>query len=168
MKGVLLFVFLASLVICQNPETHEGRHEERVQRRKQIQQEICECIMKEDISTELKTKLQENKDEDLRHTLHLFLNKLDTKDREVIRKCRREVFGKMRDMFRNRKFDGFLNRTKYRHHPFLHERPGMHSSTEIKPEHKPEHSAAPSAPSAATSAKKPEQSAATSAKKSAA
>ena len=172
MKGVLLFVFLASLVICQNPETHEGRHEERVQRRKQIQQEICECIMKEDISTELKTKLQENKDENLRHTLHLFLNKLDTKDREVIRKCRREVFGKMRDMFRNRKFDGFLNRTKYRHHPFLHERPGMHSSTEIKPEHKPEHSAAPSAkkpePSAATSAKKPEQSAATSAKKSAA
>ena len=154
MKGVLLFVFLASLVICQNPETHEGRHEERVQRRKQIQQEICECIMKEDISTELKTKLQENKDEDLRHTLHLFLNKLDTKDREVIRKCRREVFGKMRDMFRNRKFDGFLNRTKYRHHPFLHERPGMHSSTEIKPEHKPEHSAAPSA-------KKPEPSAAT-------
>jgi hypothetical protein len=172
MKGVLLFVFLASLVICQNPETHEGRHEERVQRRKQIQQEICECIMKEDISTELKTKLQENKDEDLRHTLHLFLNKLDTKDREVIRKCRREVFGKMRDMFRNRKFDGFLNRTKYRHHPFLHERPGMHSSTEIKPEHKPEHSAAPSAkkpePSAATSAKKTEQSAAASAKKSAA
>ena len=172
MKGVLLFVFLASLVICQNPETHEGRHEERVQRRKQIQQEICECIMKEDISTELKTKLQENKDEDLRHTLHLFLNKLDTKDREVIRKCRREVFGKMRDMFRNRKFDGFLNRTKYRHHPFLHERPGMHSSTEIKPEHKPEHSAAPSAkkpePSAATSAKKPEQSAEASAKKSAA
>ena len=172
MKGVLLFVFLASLVICQNPETHEGRHEERVQRRKQIQQEICECIMKEDISTELKTKLQENKDEDLRHTLHLFLNKLDTKDREVIRKCRREVFGKMRDMFRNRKFDGFLNRTKYRHHPFLHERPGMHSSTEIKPEHKPEHSAAPSAkkpePSAATSAKKTEQSAEASAKKSAA
>ena len=37
MKGVLLFVFLASLVICQNPETHEGRHEERVQRRKKIQ-----------------------------------------------------------------------------------------------------------------------------------
>ena len=172
MRGVFIFMFLATLVLCQHPETHEGRHEERVQRRKKIQQEICECIMKEDISTELKTKLQENKDEDLRHTLHLFLNKLDTKDREAIRKCRREVFGKMRDMFRNRKFDGFLNRTKYRHHPFLHERPGMHSSTEIKPEHKPEHSAAPSAkkpePSAATSAKKPEQSAAASAKKSAA
>ena len=172
MKGVLLFIFLAALVVCQHPDSHEGRHEQRIHRRKQIQKDISDCILKGDISTELKNKLEENKDEDLRHTLHLFLNKLDTKDREVIRKCRREVFGKMRDMFRNRKFDGFLNRTKYRHHPFLHERPGMHSSTEIKPEHKPEHSAAPSAkkpePSAATSAKKPEQSAATSAKKSAA
>ena len=97
-----------------------------------------------------------DKDEDLRHTLHLFLNKLDTKDREVIRKCRREVFGKMRDMFKNRKFDGFMNRTKYRHHPFLHERHPMHSSAE-KEEKKPEaHTSATksAAPSAAKSATK--------------
>ena len=104
--------------------------------------------MKEDISTELKTKLQENKDEDLRHTLHLFLNKLDTKDREVIRKCRREVFGKMRDLFRNRKFDGFMNRTRYRHHPFLHDRLGRHPSAsglEKKPESEATKSATKSA-----------------------
>ncbi len=172
MKGFLLFIFLLSLAMCQHSDTHYGTTEERIQRRKKIQKEICECLLKEDISSELKSKLEENKDQDLRHTLHLFMNKENSKDKEIIRKCRREVFGKMRDMFRNRKFDGFLNRTKYRHHPFLHERPGMHSSTEIKPEHKPEHSAAPSAkkpePSAATSAKKPEQSAAASAKKSAA
>ena len=126
MKGVLI-LFLATLVVCQGPETHEGQHEERVHRRKQIQKEICDCILKEDISSELKTKLEENQDEDLRHTLHLFLNKLDTKDREVIRKCRREVFGKMRDMFKSRKFENFLNRTKYRHHPLLHERFGNHT-----------------------------------------
>ena len=77
----------------------------------------------------------------MRHTLHLFLNKLDTKDREIIRKCRREVFGKMRDMFRNRKFDGFMNRTRYRHHPFLNERHPSHSSTANKDEKKPETSA---------------------------
>ena len=126
MKGVLI-LFLATLVVCQGPETHEGQHEERVHRRKQIQKEICDCILKEDISSELKTKLEENQDEDLRHTLHLFLNKLDTKDREVIRKCRREVFGKMREMFKNRKFDSFMNRTRYRHHPLLHERHGNHT-----------------------------------------
>ena len=127
MKGVLLFIFLAALVVCQHPESHEGKHEERIHRRKQIQKDISDCILKGDISTELKNKLEENKDEDLRHTLHLFLNKLDTKDREVIRKCRREVFGKMRDMFKSRKFENFLNRTKYRHHPLLHERFGNHT-----------------------------------------
>ena len=137
MRGVLIFIFLASLVLCQQPESSAGKHEERVQRRKKFQQEIYDCILKEDISTELKTKLQENKDEDLRHTLHLFLNKLDTKDREVIRKCRREVFGKMREMFKNRKFDSFMNRTRYRHHPLLHERYDHHpmfSGAEKKPE----------------------------------
>ena len=147
MKGVLLMIFLATLVVCQGPETHEGQHEERVHRRKQIQKEICDCILKEDISTELKTKLEENKDEDLRHTLHLFLNKLDTKDREVIRKCRREVFGKMREMFKNRKFDSFMNRTRYRHHPLLHER---YNHTESTDEKKPEGST--------TEEKKPETS----------
>ena len=147
MKGVLI-LFLATLVVCQGPETHEGQHEERVHRRKQIQKEICDCILKEDISSELKTKLEENQDEDLRHTLHLFLNKLDTKDREVIRKCRREVFGKMREMFKNRKFDSFMNRTRYRYHPLLHER---YNHTEIIVEKKPEVSI--------TEEKKPETSA---------
>ena len=127
MKGVLLFIFLAALVVCQHPDSYEGRHEQRIHRRKQIQKDISDCILKGDISTELKNKLEENKEEDLRHTLHLFLNKLDTKDREVIRKCRREVFGKMRDMFKSRKFENFLNRTKYRHHPLLHERHGNHT-----------------------------------------
>ena len=106
MKGVLLFIFLAALVVCQHPESHEGKHEVRIPRKKQIQKDISDCILKGDISTELKNKLEENKDKDkdLRHTIHLFLNKLDTKDSEVIRKCRREVFGKIRDMFKSRKF----------------------------------------------------------------
>ena len=106
MKGVLLFIFLAALVVCQHPESHEGKHEERIHRRKQIQKDISDCILKGDISTELKNKLEENKDKDkyLRQTIHLFLNKLGTKDSEVIKKCRREVFGKMRDMFKSRKF----------------------------------------------------------------
>ena len=169
MKGVLI-LFLATLVVCQGPETHEGQHEERVHRRKQIQKEICDCILKEDISSELKTKLEENQDEDLRHTLHLFLNKLDTKDREVIRKCRREVFGKMREMFKNRKFDSFMNRTRYRHHPLLYERYNHTEPIEEKKpedstieEKKPETSAQPSpAKSSATtsSAAKPSASAA--------
>ena len=95
MKGVLLFIFLAALVVCQNPESHEGKHEERVQRRKQIQKDINDCILKSEISTELRNKLEESSD-DSKHTLHLFMNKLDTQDREAVKKCRREVFGKLK------------------------------------------------------------------------
>ena len=153
MKGVLLFIFLAALVVCQHPESHEGKHEERIHRRKQIQKDISDCILKGDISTELKNKLEENKDEDLRHTLHLFLNKLDTKDSEVIRKCRREVFGKMRDMFKSRKFENFLNRTKYRHHPLLHERFGNHTLEKKNETIHPSSAHASAKTSAAASAK---------------
>ena len=120
MKGVL-FLFLFALITCQFPG---GQFEEdRTQRRKKFQKEIAECILKGDISTELKTKLQENKEEDLRNTLHMFLNKLDSNDREVIRQCRREIFGKLRESFRNKRHEGFMNSTHYRHHPFHHERP---------------------------------------------
>ena len=95
MKGVLLFIFLAALVVCQHPESHEGKHEERVQRRKQMQKDINDCILKSEISTELRNKLEESSD-DSKHTLHLFMNKLDTQDREAVKKCRREVFGKLK------------------------------------------------------------------------
>ena len=95
MKGFLLFIFLAALVVCQNPESHEGKHEERVQRRKQIQKDINDCILKSEISTDLRNKLEESKD-DSKHTLHLFMNKLDTQDREAVKKCRKEVFGKLK------------------------------------------------------------------------
>ena len=95
MKGFLLFIFLAALVVCQQPVTLEEKQKERAQRIKQIQKDINDCILKSEISTELRSKLEEDK-EDLRHTLHLFMNKLDTKDKEVIRKCRREVFGKLK------------------------------------------------------------------------
>ena len=117
---VVLFLFLFALIVCPLPE---GDQEDRTQRRKKFQQEITDCILKGDISAELKTKLQGNKDEDLRKTLHTFLNKLDSNDREVIRKCRREIFGKLREEFRSRRHDLFMNSTHYRHHPFHHEKP---------------------------------------------
>ena len=164
MKGFLLFIFLLSLAMCQHSDTHYGTTEERIQRRKKIQKEICECLLKEDISSELKSKLEENKDQDLRHTLHLFMNKENSKDKEIIRKCRREVFGKMRDLFKNRKFYGFLNRTKYRHFPFLHDRLRMNSTHEVTEEKKSENSTA----TPSTSAKKSSAAPSTSAKKSSA
>jgi len=110
-----------------------------------MNEEIKECILKEDISTELKTKLEEKKDENDRHPypLYLLMTNLESKDKEIIRKCRREVYRNMRELFRNRRFDDFINRTRYRYHPFLHERFMNHTNPLINEERRPEMSQRP-------------------------
>ena len=142
-----IFALVLLLVACPSPHPEGFSHEERLQRRKKFQKEIIDCILNNDISKDLKQKLEENKDEDLRHIIHLFMGKINSQDKEAIRKCRREVFTKMRDMFRERRHDHFMNRTKYRHHLFdheenqtIHEHP-YHSDHPEHPEHHehPEH-----------------------------
>ena len=115
MKNVLVFVLLA-LVICHPPEFNK---EERVKRRKEFNKEMGECILKGSISAELKTQIENNKDDDLRKVLHLYMTKLDTNDREIIKKCRRQLFSKMMEIHRE-KFKGRFNHS----FPFHHHRDG--------------------------------------------
>jgi len=111
MRNVLVFVLLA-LVFCHPPEFNR---EERARRRQEFNKEMADCILKGEISSELKTQIENNKDDDLRKVLHLYMTKLDTNDREVIRKCRRELFSKMMETHRNR-FQGRFNHTFPFHH----------------------------------------------------
>ena len=116
---VFLFSLLILLVVCPIPHNIEHlTHHERLQRRKKFQKEIIDCVLNSEISKSLKEKLEENKEKDLREMIHLFMNKVDTKDKEIIRKCRREIFSKMRDMFRLKRHDHFVNRTRFRKHLF--------------------------------------------------
>ena len=116
MKSVLLFILLA-LVVCHPPEFNK---EERAKRRQEFNKEMADCILKGDsISAELKTQVENNKDDDLRKVLHLNMTKLDTNDREIIRKCRRELFSKMMERHKD-KFKGIFNHT----FPFHHGRGG--------------------------------------------
>jgi predicted Holliday junction resolvase-like endonuclease len=96
MKSVLIFFVLLVLVACHPPHFAEDRGR-RESRRKEFQKQMSDCLLKSEISDELKKQLQDNKDDDLRKILHLFITKLDSNDREIIRKCRRELFGKMRE-----------------------------------------------------------------------
>ena len=96
MRSVLIFLVLIALVVCQPPFAG-GNRERRENRRKEFQKDMVDCLLKSDISAELKKEIQDNKDDDLRKVLHTFMTKLDSNDREVIRKCRRELFTKMRD-----------------------------------------------------------------------
>ena len=96
MKSVLIFFVLLVLVACPPPSFAEDRGR-RESRRKEFKKDMTDCLLKSEISDELKKQLQDNKDDDLRKILHLFITKLDSNDREIIRKCRRELFGKMRE-----------------------------------------------------------------------
>ena len=115
MKSLLVFLVLLALVFCQ---PNEFSSEARRQRRQRFQKEMADCIVNtEGVSAELKKQVEDNKDDDLRKVLHLYITKLGTHDHEIIRKCRRELFGKMREMHKGL-FQHRFNRT----FPFLHHR----------------------------------------------
>ena len=100
MKNYLLFAILMAIAIC-HPNDHF--REERMKRRKEFQKELTNCIVtSEGLSQNLKKQIEDNKDEDLRKILHLYLDKLDANDREIIRKCRREVFSKVSQFHKER------------------------------------------------------------------
>ena len=120
MKEALIFLFLIVLVVCPYPSYDR---EERIQKRKEFQNQLKECILKNDnISNDLKNQLQENKDDDLRKILFTQFSKLEQSDREIIRKCRKEYYEKVRFMNRER-FQGRFNHSYpflHHHFPFLH------------------------------------------------
>ena len=119
MKRILVFLFLISLVVCPLPDSEK---EERKKKRKEFQREIRKCILDSgEISAHLRKELEDNKDEDdLRKVLHLFVTKLNENDREVIRKCRREYFSKLRDFHKERIFNK-LHRNYTHHLPDEHD-----------------------------------------------
>ena len=115
-------IFLFSLLIlieCPYPPNYDGlAHEERFQRRKKLQKEVIDCVLNKEISNELKIKLKENKDEDLRQMVHIFMNKISEKDKEVFRTCRREIFTKFRTIIKDKRYNKLMNRTIFRNHSF--------------------------------------------------
>ena len=116
MKGVLAFLVLITLALCQPPHDFEFNKEERMKKRKEFQTQLADCILKsESVSAELKKQIEDNKDDDLRKVLHLYMTKLDSNDREIIRDCRRQLFSKMREMHRGRFQDRFNGSLPFHH-----------------------------------------------------
>ena len=100
MKSVLVFLVLMVFVVCPPPFFNA---EERMKRRREFQQNMVDCIVKsEGVSAELKQKIEDNKEDDIRKILHLYITKLDSSDREIIKNCRKELFTKLRESFRDR------------------------------------------------------------------
>ena len=105
MKCVLIFLVLIALVMC-NPLKFSK--EERQKRKEEFQKQIADCILKsESASADLKKKIKDNKDDVLKNVLHLYLSKLDSKDREALRKCRKELVEKMKGTLKDKLHDTF-------------------------------------------------------------
>ena len=100
MKSSLIFLILIAFAIC---EITEERREEIKKRRREHDKYLAECLLKNDtISEELRKKLKESSDDDIRKALHPTRGEhvLDKNEREAIRKCRRDYLDKMREKHR--------------------------------------------------------------------
>ena len=95
MKRIIIFLIMILCVIC--PLTEEQREEIR-KKRKEHETFIAECILRSpQASADIKKRIEENKEEDLRNVLHPKDHKYEKTDREVIRNCRREYIDKLRE-----------------------------------------------------------------------
>ncbi len=100
MKSSLIFLILIAFAIC---EISEERREEIRKRRREHDKFLAECLLKNDtISEELRKRLQESSDDDIRKALHSARGEhsLDRNEREALRKCRRDYLDKMREKHR--------------------------------------------------------------------
>ena len=121
MKNILVFSFLLICVICPFPERDR---EERRRRRKELHKEMISCILESStISSELRNKLQEHQDEDDVRKVMFNQVSLEEGDREVIRKCRREYFSKIRTMHRDFIHERFNRNFTHREHEDHEEHP---------------------------------------------
>ena len=113
MKSCLLLLLLLVFVSSQPMPSYDRKQvrEEMLERRKKQFQLIAECILKsEEASEELKKAIEENNKEDMRLFFAPTNEKLNEKDHNIIRNCRKEMFKKMiEDRQRERRRD-FPNR----------------------------------------------------------
>ena len=101
MRFILLFFFLFVLVICPSPESIE-------EKRIKVNNEMKECLLKEEITSDFKKQIQENQNEQIIDIIRRIVGKLEIKDREAIKKCRKEVLEKYKDIIKN----GRVNRLR--------------------------------------------------------
>ena len=95
-------IFFALIVFAISTPNIEEVKERREKLRSKFQTDLAECILKSEASAELKKEIEDNKEDDLRKILHNFIPKLAPNDKEIIRKCRRESFGVIRENLQDR------------------------------------------------------------------
>ena len=108
---IFSFIFLFVLVICPSPPgyNYEELEAKRREREKQINKEIRDCLLKSEISTIFKEKIQENPDENLVKILVENKKSLVKTDKKLYYKCRKERHLKYMEQFQTKRSYKLLN-----------------------------------------------------------
>ena len=94
MKNILVFSIFIIFISCQIAEKKEKIKKKYL---KQFRKEIFDCIIENEKSSNfLKKKIKDYMDEDYEKILRVFISRLSNKDRNIIRKCRKNYFRKVK------------------------------------------------------------------------
>ena len=94
MKNFLIYLFLVTFVFC----TKSDRIEKLKEQMKNLEKKVAECILENEMASEdLKKRVKESKDGDLRKAFHPTDGKLDRNDRLAITSCRKKFFDKLKE-----------------------------------------------------------------------
>ena len=89
MRIFILSLLLLSLVVCQDNKTKEAKKEIK----QDTMAEVRECVLKGEISSLFKTKLEENPKVPLVTIILQNAGKLEVKDKQIVKKCRKDNYG---------------------------------------------------------------------------
>ena len=110
---IFLLICLVALAICPPPSAKGYNYEEleakRREREKEINKEVRDCLLKSEISTIFKEKIQENPDENLVKILVENKKSLVKTDKKLYYKCRKERHLKYMEQFKTKKYYKLLN-----------------------------------------------------------
>ena len=117
MRYVLLFLIALVLVDCYPYRQNTFTKEQRLKRKKKFKKEMVECLLEENISGKLKSKVEEYKEDDSKKVFFLLSSDISESDKLAVRKCRRQTMISVRKTFGGR-FHRTFNRSNphYREH----------------------------------------------------
>ena len=119
MKYVLVFLIALALVDCFPYRQYTYTKEQRLKRRKEFKKEMVDCLLQENISGKLKSKIEEYKEDDTKKVFFLLSLDISESDKLAIRKCRRQTIMSIRKMFGGR-FHHTFNHTNPLYHDHFH------------------------------------------------
>ena len=111
MKKIFIFSILIIFITCQIAEKKEKIKKKYF---KQFRKEIFDCIIENEKSSNfLKKKIKDYMDEDYEKILRVFISRLSNKDRNIIRKCRKNYFKKVKNFINKNYTDDNYNLTNF-------------------------------------------------------